>query len=170
LDCHSHGTGGPGLSSVRQCKRDRHCISIVRSRDGARASGMAKAHRAAARKAPLGPRHRPGRWLQHPSRLIRRATHPALKLDSDHATGRWLERLATMVPKAEMATLLEWTRAKLADGEEPRSRWYQLMKLREALEAILIGMAATGAENSLQSEHGPGRHLRRAQSSTFSND
>jgi hypothetical protein len=66
----------------------------------------------------------------------------------------------SMAPQAEMVTLLEWTKAKLAKGEEPPWSWYQLMKLRETLEAILAGMAATTTESSPQSAHSPGKHLR----------
>ncbi len=61
---------------------------------------------------------------------------------------------------AEMVTLLEWAKAKLAKGEEPPWSWYKLMKLRETLEAILAGMAATTTESSPQSAERPGTHLR----------
>jgi len=30
----------------------------------------------------------------------------------------------TMTPQAEMITLLEWTKAKLAKGEEPPACWW----------------------------------------------
>ena len=36
-----------------------------------------------------------------------------------------------------------WADDKLAMGEEPPWAWYQYMKLRETLDAILAGMAAT---------------------------
>ena len=35
-----------------------------------------------------------------------------------------------------------WVDAKLAKGEQPPWAWYQFMKLRETLDAILDGMAA----------------------------
>lgn len=65
-----------------------------------------------------------------------------------------------MTPHAEMDTLLEWTKAKLAKGDEPPWSWYQLMKLRETLEAIMAGMAATTTASSPQSAGSQERHLR----------
>lgn len=35
-----------------------------------------------------------------------------------------------------------WAQAKLATGEEPPWAWYQYMKLRETLDAILAGVEA----------------------------
>lgn len=70
-----------------------------------------------------------------------------------------------MTPKTEMVTLLDWAKAKLAKGEEPPWSWYQLMKLRETLEAILAGMAATTTDHSPQSADNPGKHLRLVESS-----
>lgn len=68
-------------------------------------------------------------------------------------------------PCAELDTLLEWAKAKLAKGEEPPWSWYQLMKLRETIEAIQAGMAATTTDHSPQSADNPGRHLRLVDSS-----
>lgn len=36
-----------------------------------------------------------------------------------------------------------WAHEKIATGEEPPWAWYQYMKLRETLDAILAGMDAT---------------------------
>ena len=44
--------------------------------------------------------------------------------------------------RAELERVREWALQKLATGEEPPWAWYQYMKLREALEAILAGMDA----------------------------
>jgi hypothetical protein len=45
--------------------------------------------------------------------------------------------------RLELERVLRWTNEKLATGEEPPWSWYRYMQLREALEAILAGMAAT---------------------------
>lgn len=63
-------------------------------------------------------------------------------------------------PQAELKLILEWSKAKLAQGEEPPWAWYQLMKLRETVEAILAGMAVTTTDHSPQSGEHPGKHLR----------
>jgi hypothetical protein len=44
---------------------------------------------------------------------------------------------------AELENVREWALERLTTGNEPPWSWYQLMKLREAIEAILAGMAAT---------------------------
>ena len=36
----------------------------------------------------------------------------------------------------------KWADAKIATGQEPRWAWYQLMKLREALDALIGEMEA----------------------------
>jgi len=38
---------------------------------------------------------------------------------------------------SQIDVLLEWSKAKLAEGQESSWDWYQLMKLREALEAFM---------------------------------
>jgi hypothetical protein len=37
----------------------------------------------------------------------------------------------------ELQRVLDWTNARLKEGAEPPWSWYQHMKLREALEAII---------------------------------
>lgn len=44
---------------------------------------------------------------------------------------------------ADLEKVREWAMEKLTTGNEPPWSWYQLMKLREAIEAIQAGMAAT---------------------------
>lgn len=63
--------------------------------------------------------------------------------------------------RADLERIREWAQAKIAAGEEPPWAWYQYMKLRETLDAILAGMdATTTTESSQQSEQHPERHLR----------
>jgi hypothetical protein len=63
--------------------------------------------------------------------------------------------------KADLERVREWANTKLATGEEPPWAWYQYMKLRETLDAILAGMAAVSpTESSQQSGSRPGAHLR----------
>jgi hypothetical protein len=45
--------------------------------------------------------------------------------------------------KTDLERVRDWAIQKLATGAEPPWSWYQLMKLREATEAILAGMAVT---------------------------
>jgi hypothetical protein len=45
--------------------------------------------------------------------------------------------------QADLERVKEWALERLTTGNEPPWSWYQLMKLREAVEAILAGMAAT---------------------------
>lgn len=56
--------------------------------------------------------------------------------------------------RAELQRVLDWANEKLATGAEPPWAWYQYMKLRETLEAILTGLEATSpqTESSPQSE------------------
>ena len=42
----------------------------------------------------------------------------------------------------ERVRLRAWAQEELATGEEPPWAWYQYMKLRETLDAILGGMEA----------------------------
>jgi hypothetical protein len=56
----------------------------------------------------------------------------------------------------ELQRLRNWADAKVTAGQEPLWTWYQYMKLREALEAIIGGMecAAIQMESSrLAREH-----------------
>ncbi|WP_119299813.1 hypothetical protein [Dongia deserti] len=60
--------------------------------------------------------------------------------------------------KDELERIRDWAKEKIQGGNEPPWSWYQHMKLIEAAEAILAGMATTaalpdGAER-------PERHLR----------
>lgn len=43
----------------------------------------------------------------------------------------------------ELQRMRDWAHDKIAAGAEPPWSWYQYMKLREALDAILAGMAST---------------------------
>ena len=43
--------------------------------------------------------------------------------------------------RAELERGREWTIERVTSGEEPPSSWYQLMKLQEAVNAVLSGMA-----------------------------
>ncbi len=43
----------------------------------------------------------------------------------------------------ELERVREWADGKLAAGQEPPWAWYQYMKLRETLDAILTGMDST---------------------------
>jgi hypothetical protein len=45
--------------------------------------------------------------------------------------------------REDLERVREWTIRKIVSGNEPPWSWYQHMKLREALDAILAGMAAT---------------------------
>ena len=45
--------------------------------------------------------------------------------------------------REQLQEVREWATAKLATREEPPWAWYQYMKLRETLDAILDGVAAT---------------------------
>lgn len=59
----------------------------------------------------------------------------------------------------ELLRLKAWAEEKIATGNEPPWAWYQYMKLRETLEAIIEGMDATtplgSPERPLRSENGP---------------
>jgi hypothetical protein len=45
--------------------------------------------------------------------------------------------------RTEIAKMRIWADDKIAAGQEPPWAWYQYMKLRETLDAILAGMDAT---------------------------
>ena len=72
---------------------------------------------------------------------------------------------------AELQRVRDWANEKLATGEEPPWAWYQYMKLRETLDAILASLDATTpqTENSPQSEPHQETHLRLVDS-TFQQD
>ena len=44
--------------------------------------------------------------------------------------------------REELEKVRQWANDKIAAGQEPPWAWYQYMKLRETLDAILSGMAA----------------------------
>ena len=62
----------------------------------------------------------------------------------------------------ELRRVRDWADAKIATGAEPPWAWYQLMKLRETLDAILAGMDAVmpQTENSPQEAPRRGTRLR----------
>lgn len=60
----------------------------------------------------------------------------------------------------EIERMREWAQDKIAKGEEPPWAWYQYMKLRETLDAILAGMGAATPLGSPESAQHPGKHLR----------
>lgn len=63
--------------------------------------------------------------------------------------------------REELEKVREWADERLATGAEPPWAWYQYMKLRETLDAILAGMAVTRPkESSPQSEQRSETHLR----------
>jgi hypothetical protein len=68
----------------------------------------------------------------------------------------------SQMTKAELERVREWALAKLATGEEPPWAWYQYMKLRETLDAILLGMDAVTQQTESSPPAGPhrGRRLR----------
>jgi len=43
----------------------------------------------------------------------------------------------------ELQRVLDWTKEKLATGNEPPWAWFQYMKLQENLEAIISGIQAS---------------------------
>ncbi len=62
--------------------------------------------------------------------------------------------------QSELQKVREWADAKIASGEEPPWAWFQYMKLRETLDAILTGIDSTTTESSLQSAVHQETHLR----------
>jgi hypothetical protein len=67
--------------------------------------------------------------------------------------------------REELERVLAWANEKLMAGEEPPWAWYQYMKLRETVEAILAGMDAATTDHSQQSREHPEKHLRVVESS-----
>jgi hypothetical protein len=63
--------------------------------------------------------------------------------------------------RAELERVRDWALQKLATGEEPPWAWYQYMKLRETLDAILASMDAVTpqTENSPREAPPRERHL-----------
>lgn len=66
----------------------------------------------------------------------------------------------------ELEKVRAWADEKIATGAEPPWSWYQYMKLRETLDAILAGMAATRTVGSPQSVEHPETGLRLVASSS----
>ena len=66
--------------------------------------------------------------------------------------------------REELEKARAWANEKLTTGQEPPWAWYQYMKLRETLDAILAGQTATvifnPTESSPQLAERPERHLR----------
>jgi hypothetical protein len=62
-----------------------------------------------------------------------------------------------------------WANDKIAAGEDPPWAWYQYMKLRETLDAILQGMNAATTARSPQSDEHQERYLRLVEA-TYSPD
>jgi len=62
--------------------------------------------------------------------------------------------------KEQLEQVRAWAQDKIAAGQEPPWAWYQYMKLRETLDAILAGIDATTTESSPQSESHGETHLR----------
>jgi hypothetical protein len=61
----------------------------------------------------------------------------------------------------ELEQVRDWAIERLTTGNEPPWSWYQLMKLREASEALLAGMETTQPTVDLQeSEQRRGAGLR----------
>ncbi len=60
----------------------------------------------------------------------------------------------------DLKAVREWANAKLAKGQEPPWAWYQYMKLREVLDAILAGQQSTTRQGSPESEPRQEKHLR----------
>jgi hypothetical protein len=63
--------------------------------------------------------------------------------------------------KDELWQVREWANSKLATGDEPPWSWYQYMKLREALDGVILGLGSVSPTASLQQpEASLGKHLR----------
>jgi hypothetical protein len=64
--------------------------------------------------------------------------------------------------RAELERVREWALQKIATGEEPPWAWYQYMKLRETMDAILAGMdtVTPQTENSPREAPRQGTRLR----------
>jgi hypothetical protein len=62
--------------------------------------------------------------------------------------------------RAELEQVREWALQKIATGEEPPWAWYQYMKLRETLDAILAGMDAVTPQTENSPQEAPRRGTR----------
>ncbi len=62
--------------------------------------------------------------------------------------------------RSKLEIVREWANAKIASGQEPPWAWFQYMKLRETLDAILAGMDSVTTEHSQQAAQHPEKHLR----------
>jgi hypothetical protein len=62
--------------------------------------------------------------------------------------------------REDLEKVRQWASDKLATGEEPPWAWYQYMKLRETLDALIEGQEATTPLGSPESEQRSGTHLR----------
>ena len=63
--------------------------------------------------------------------------------------------------KENLEAVRQWAQEKIQTGQEPPWAWYQLMKLTEACDAVLAGMAAVSStESSQQSDERSGTRLR----------
>ncbi len=60
----------------------------------------------------------------------------------------------------DLHEIRDWVNNKLEAGQEPPWAWFQYMKLRENLDAILESQGATKTENLLQSVSHPEMRLR----------
>lgn len=66
--------------------------------------------------------------------------------------------------QADLQKVREWAHEKIAAGEEPPWAWYQFMKLRETLDAIISGMDCVTTENLQQSAEHPETRLQLVES------
>lgn len=71
-----------------------------------------------------------------------------------------------MMTEAELQRVRDWADTKIATGAEPPWAWFQYMKLRETLDQLLSGMAATRTASSPQETERPESVLRLAVSNT----
>ena len=64
--------------------------------------------------------------------------------------------------RKQLEQVRAWAIEKLSTGEEPPWAWYQYMKLRETLDAILAGMDAVTPQTASSPQEAPRRetHLR----------
>ena len=56
-------------------------------------------------------------------------------------------------PRAELDLILDWTNEKLGQGSHTPLGWYQLMKLRDAVEAILARETALPSSVPQREQH-----------------